>query len=293
MKNICHRSLCLLFFFLPGLFCFSQDSLKKELLVDLGYYMPANRVPYLEAYTKMKIDKRFQAVPEVQLSVYLDSIPNLMARVQTDQTGKARIIIPGSMKASWNESPRHTFIAVAEGTNQFDEVTSEIVISKSKVEIDTVSAEEGRTVRVRVFELSGDEWIPAKDVEMKIGVSRIGGILPISDEETYTTDSTGEVVAEFKKENLPGDSAGNIRLIARVEDNEQLGNLQAEAIVPWGEAFRVVPEVQHRSLWATRDKAPLWLLFMAGVIVVIVWGSIIYLIIQIFKIRRLGLRVQH
>ena len=255
--------------------------------------MPANRVPYLEAYTKMKIDKRFQAVPEVQLSVYLDSIPNLMARVQTDQTGKARIIIPGSMKASWNESPRHTFIAVAEGTNQFDEVTSEIVISKSKVEIDTVSAEEGRTVRVRVFELSGDEWIPAKDVEMKIGVSRIGGILPISDEETYTTDSTGEVVAEFKKENLPGDSAGNIRLVARVEDNEHLGNLQAEAIVPWGEVFRVIPEVQHRSLWATRDKAPLWLLFMAGVIVIIVWGSIFYLIIQIFKIRRLGLRVQH
>ena len=293
MKNICHRSFCLLLFSLPGLFCFSQDSLKKELLVDLGYYMPANRVPYLEAYTKMKIDKRFQSVPEVQLSVYLDSIPNLMGKVQTDQTGKARIIIPASMKASWNESPRHTFIAVAESTNQFDEVTSEIVIAKSKVEIDTVAAEEGRTVRVRVFELSGDEWIPAKDVEMKIGVSRIGGILPISDEETYTTDSTGEVVAEFKKENLPGDSAGNIRLIARVEDNEQLGNLQAEAIVPWGEAFRVVPEVQHRSLWATRDKAPLWLLFMAGVIVVIVWGSIIYLIIQIFKIRRLGLRVQH
>ena len=50
--------------------------------------------------------------------------------------------------------------------------------------------------------LQGDEWVPAKDVEMKIGISRMGGIISVGDEETYTTDSAGTATAEFKKDKL-------------------------------------------------------------------------------------------
>jgi hypothetical protein len=42
-------------------------------------------------------------------------------------------------------------------------------------------------------------------------------------------------------------------------------------------------------LWATRDKAPVWLLLMAGFIVASVWGTIVFLLVQIGKIRKLGM----
>jgi hypothetical protein len=64
-------------------------------------------------------------------------------------------------------------------------------------------------------------------------ISRQASILSAGDEETYTTDSTGTVSAEFKKDSLPGDKQGNIVLAAKVEDNDQYGNLLVEKTVRW------------------------------------------------------------
>ena len=82
---------------------------------------------------------------------------------------------------------------------------------------------------------------------------------------------------------------GDIVLVARVDNNELFGNLLVKKVVPWGK-----PTVANdtfftkRSLWATRDKAPIWLIVMAYSIIAAVWAVLIYLVIQLFKIRKLG-----
>ena len=136
--------------------------------------------------------------------------------------------------------------------------------------------------------MQNGEWVPAKDVELKIAVKRALGNLPIGDEETYTTDSTGSVTAEFERDSLLGDSKGNFILIARTEDNENFGNLFAEKIVNWGRPPVIDDSFNHRSLWATSTKTPIWLLVLAYSIIAGVWGTIIYLIFQMIRIRRLG-----
>lgn len=290
MKNMnCHKPLLILGVILcMGFLAVSQDSSKQELLADISYHMPANRVPYLLVNTKSKVGKRFVQVPGIPFTVYLDAAPNTIAKGVTDQNGKARLDIPASMKNAWDSSATHEFILQTEATKEFDEVTAEISITKSKISIDTVAGADARSLRVAVMQLNNDEWVPAGEVELKLGVKRLGGELPVGEEESYTTDSTGEAIIEFKREELPGDTAGNIILVARVEDNELLGNLSAEATVPWGLASKQPQALTERSLWATRDRAPVWLLITAISIMVIVWGTIIFLIIQLIKIRRLG-----
>src|SRR5205814_343662 len=108
-----------------------------------------------------------------------------------------------------------------------------------------------------------NDWAPAKDVEMRIGVKRLGAELKIGDEETYTTDSTGQVAAEFKRDSLPADEKGNLILIAKVEDNDSYGSLSIEKTVPWGVYFKRENNFGQRALWASRGKAPIWLYAMA------------------------------
>src|SRR5690242_9479464 len=124
---------------------------------------------------------------------------------------------------------------------------------------------------------------------MKAGVKRLGGILSGGDEATYTTDSTGTAIIEFKKDSLPGDEKGNIILAAKIEDNDLFGNLQVEKVVPWGKIQKADHSFfEKRTLWTTRFRTPYWLLFIAYTIVLSVWGTLIYLIYQFFKIRKLG-----
>jgi hypothetical protein len=269
----------------------SQDSAKKELLLDLAYYMPASRVPYIMIHCKTKEGKKFQPVAGVKVQVYLDndSSANLLGRLTTDESGEGKLSLPVTLKSNWESTATHNFIGVSESNSIFDQTKSEIAITKSKLVIDTVPGAEQRSLEISVLSLKGTEWVPTAGVELKLGIRRLGGSLPISDEETYTTDSTGKVVAEFKREGMPGDEKGNIIIQAKVEDNAELGNLIGEKIISWGiKPVQEKNEFTERSLWATRDKAPIWLLTMAGVIMALVWGTIIYLLRILFKIRKLG-----
>ena len=278
-------------------FCaIAQDSTKKELVVSIGYFMNANKVTWLIVNAKSKIDKKFQPVNNVTINLYLDkdSAANLVGKVTTNENGIAKAIIPPALKALWQESPTHTFIGISEANKEFDETKAEASITKTKISIDTVAGAETRTIKVNITAFNGTEWIPAKGVEMKVGVSRLGGILAAGDEPTYTTDSTGTVTAEFKKDSLPGDAKGEIVLVAKVEENDVYGNLLVERSVPWGIATRQDNNFfDQRTLWSTRFRTPFWLLFMAYSIVIGVWGTIIYLIVQIIKIKKLGMSIKN
>jgi len=278
---------------LAGIISYAQDSTKnekKELQLNVTYYQPQNNVPYLLVTTKTKVDRKFIGIRDLKVNVYLNESTdsNLIQSFQSDATGEQRIYIPASFKGTWNGASSFTFIAVAAGNKEFDETKGEVKVTKAKIEIDTSRTDETRNVIVNVKSLQNGEWVPAKDVELKIAVKRSIGNLPVGDEETYTTDSTGSVTAEFKRDSLLGDNKGNFLLIARTEDNENFGNLFAEKNVNWGVAPIMDDSFNHRSLWATRTKTPIWLLFLAYSIIAGVWGTLIYLIFQLIKIRKMG-----
>jgi hypothetical protein len=274
-------------------FCVAQsDSTKPETSVTIHHFVVNNSFQYLQVEAKIKVNNRWQPLKRQVFQLYLDSnqAENLINKVITDSDGKAKAIIPPGLKSTWDASSTHKFIAVAEGTFKEEETTTEFEITKAKILIDTSNNDGTRNVNVQVLKLDGDHWIPVKDVDVKIGVKRLGGELKVGDEETYSTDSLGQVVGEFKRDSLPGDARGNLTLIAKVEDNDQLGSLSIEKTVPWGIYVKPVTNFGQRALWAARGKAPVWLMCMAYSIVLAVWGVIFYLILRIIRISRLGKR---
>lgn len=291
MKNMKARFLTILIFILAGIIVNAQDE-KPELNLTLGYHSLNNNIPYLMVSTKFRAEKTFEIVKAAKVKLYMDeeSDAGLIGEVVTNDNGIAKMVIPPKFKDTWNASPKHSFIAVSSETKAYAETRSEIEIAKSRIIIDTTLTEEGaRAISVMVSEFDGSQWLPANEVEVKIGVQRLGSVLPISDEESYTTDSTGTVVAEYMRDSLPSTIGKNgIMLVAKVEDNDVYGNLSIEKQVPWGVLYRDFHDINKRTLWATRDRAPLWLLFMAISIIAGVWGVIIYLVFQIFKIKRMG-----
>jgi hypothetical protein len=267
-----------------------DDSTKPEISVNIHHFTINNSFQYLLIETKTKIEKKWQPLKGQVLQLYLDSnkAQNLITKVQTDSEGKAKAIIPASLKSIWDAASAHKFIAVTEGTSKEEETSTESEISKAKILIDTANTDGTRMVSVRVIKWENNDWIPAKDVDVKIGIKRLGGDLKIGDEETYTTDSLGQAAGEFKRDSLPDDEKGNLVLIAKVEDNDNYGNLFIEKIVPWGVHIKSINNFGQRTLWAARGKTPIWLMFMAYSIIAAVWGVILYLILQIIKISKLG-----
>jgi hypothetical protein len=244
---------------------------------------------YLILKSILKKGKLQTPQPNKSYQLFLDSsdASNLIANVKTDASGSAKAFLPVLLKEKWAAKSSHTFIVKAGD----EELITDYSISKAKITIDTASSEGIKSITVTVLKQDGSEWLPAPDVEMKVGIQRLGGVLSAGDEETYTTDSSGSVTVEVKKDNLPGDNKGNIILIAKAEENDLYGNLQIEKAAPWGIKQTVDSSFfNKRTLWSTRFRTPFWLLFIAYSIVLSVWGTLIYLIFQLIKIKKLGIK---
>ena len=262
---------------------------KNTLSLNLKYFNDNNITHHLLVQAKSKIDGKFQTIPNIPVQFYIGTETdktNLLGNGVTNERGEAIIEIPATAKEAWLKSPNQNFVVVSSATKKFDEGKGDLAITKAKLKIDTA---EGKMITAKIVALVDTVWKPIAAVDVVVGVKRLGGILNANETQTYPTDSaTGGVIAEFKRDSIPGDQKGNIVIIATVVDNDKYGNLSSEMIVPWGKKSVYMTNFDHRTLFARRGYSPLWLELLAYTIVVAVWSIIFYLLVQIKNIKKLG-----
>jgi hypothetical protein len=268
---------------------FAQENAAGKPVIKLHYFNNNNRVQYFILESQLKKNKNFTPQANKAYDLYFvtdDGEETLVSKMKTNERGKAKALIPEKLVQMWDTASTHTFMVKAGE----EEVVSDFVITKAKITIDTASTDGVRSITVAVMKNENNEWVPSPDVEMIVGVQRnAGSILSAGDQDTYTTDSSGLVTVDLLKEGLPGDAKGNFVLAARVDDNDEFGNLLAEKTVPWGTVSKInTTFFNQRALWTTRFRTPYWLLVMAYSIIIGVWGTLIYLVVQLFKIKKLG-----
>lgn len=125
---------------------------------------------------------------------------------------------------------------------------------------------------------------PVKEIEVHFYVQRMYSLLPIG--KAVETDSAGAAISNFPLD-LPGDKNGNIIAIAKIEEDDNYGNVEAQAEIKWG----ILPTTEmdswnNRSLSASRDKAPMLLILVSNLIIAVIWGTIFYVIYQVYRIRK-------
>lgn len=292
-KNFHHKLLVLLLLVYGIMIQFVQAQEATEVsptILGLRYFLPQTKVPYILVTTKKKVGRKFEPVSNVTVQVYVNETTesNLLGTVTTAGNGEGKIAFPASFKNIWDAQDELKFVAASVPAKGEESLSADLTIKKAILVIDTLNNGETRSVTAQLQEKSGDVWVPVKEIEMKLGVKRMLQNLSVGDEATYTSDSAGTASAVFMRDSIPGDKKGTIILVAQVEDNDVYGNLTAEKAVTWGKPVVVTNQFWHRSLWSTGDRAPYWLLFLALSIVAGVWGTFIYLILQLLKIRKLG-----
>ncbi len=129
------------------------------------------------------------------------------------------------------------------------------------------------------------EGQPVAEVSVKLFVKRLFGLLPVGEE---STDETG--VASFEVPNdIPGDASGKLTIIAKIEDDENYENVETEAAVNWGVIKKDDTSiVANRSLAASRENAPIYFIIVSNLIIIGIWGTILYVVLQVFKIKRIS-----
>jgi hypothetical protein len=267
---------------------------EKKPMLSLRYFNYNNQQQFLTTQALVRVGKEVNPIKDLNMGIYLNDASdetNLIGKVKTGADGKAILLFPPDLQNKWNNAANHSILAVTDSVPELGVLEAQTDIVKARMRLDTASGEENKQVSLLVEMLEDSVWVPVTEAEVRIGVRRTGSsLLKIGEEESYTTDSIGAVTAEFLLDSLPGDENGDLILVAKIDDHETIGNLETDLMVPWGLPAAFHSDFGKRSLWATGDKTPYWLLGLAIGIIAGVWGTLLYLITKFFRIRSLGLK---
>lgn len=197
----------------------------------------------------------------------------------TDGNGKAIFNVKGDSLKTDAEG-KLNFKVVFAGNKAMESAEEYVSFRRGRLEITPVKEDSLLTVQVKLIDVGTGEETPVKETAVGIFVKRM--FLPMKVGEA-TTDENGEGSVEFPN-NLPGDAKGNLTLLARLDENETYGNIEAAVVQPWGVPVSDKPEAQPRALWSSHP--PLWMLITFIVLMLAVWGHYIVIVYELFRLRK-------
>ncbi len=173
---------------------------------------------------------------------------------------------------------------IYDGNDSIEPGEAQVKFQDINITMELRAQDSTKTVIVNCFTINDKGVkVPAKDIPINFCVTRMFSNLKVGD---ATTDENGDCTFDFPAD-IVGDSVGNLMILARIDENEIYGNVQAEQASRWGVPTLHKIPIGYRALWT--QVAPTWMIVTLVILLLGVWGHYTYAIINISRIRKQGL----
>lgn len=258
-----------------------QDE-KNRVRVSLGYtkVMPATSTLTITA--KYRAEEGIVATPGLEFEVFrvleADSlVPEGRARTNSEGVAvykltKLNIIQPDS-------SGTYTYRVASVEHPDFSEAEKEISFREALLDIDVSTADSIPQLTATLTDAYSGEALV--ELPLRVQVQRLFRPLRLG-EEFYMTDGNGSITVPVEP-GIPG-LDGRITLEVLLAESDDYGSVKALLETPVGEPIKNLSTFNQRTMWSPPSKTPLFLLIVPNLLILGIWGAIIYLIMNLFKI---------
>ncbi len=288
MKNIGRISVVMpmliaLLFALPAENLYAQKAKKNTVRLKVNYTKVMNAPGYLDIGAVSRIERQMTEVPNIALEVYYEyedeEFP--LGTITTNMSGKSKFILP-SLDAIKSDTTAMYTIGVSFAGNDLFKRASRTVSFKD-AHIDTELITEDSTNYIKATLTDAVTKSPLIENSLTVQVKRLINPLKIGEEFNYT-DENGTIIVPVES-GIPG-LDGNLTLEVVLPDSDDYGTVKAVVNAPYGVPIVEDTSFYERSLWAPRNRTPIFILIFTVFLIVITWGPIAYLIRNLFKISK-------
>ena len=208
-----------------------------------------------------------------------DSGETELGNAKTDIAGIAKIQVKETALSLNKEGKLH-FKCQTAANKTIEAGEEELTVKRGRLVLTANKQDSTQSLSLKLVDLSTGGEKPLVETDLAIYVKRMINPLKIAEGKT---DSSGVADVEIPSK-LPGDSKGNIELIARLDDNEDYGTIEASTVQAWGTRISDTVTDLPRSLYSTHP--PIWMLVTFIILVTVVWGHYIVIIYELFRLRK-------
>ena len=227
------------------------------------------------------------------IALYLDKVGDkdpsngtgLIGKLYLNDDGEVNFDLPDNFNSQTSGLHQFKFIVKLESDPLYEDAQEEISISDAKINIDYFGKDSIKTATATLTEWKDTAYVPVSGVEMKLSIKRAFSLFSFGG-EGLTTDKSGNVSADLPLD-IPGEPGGKITIVASVIDNDTYGSLESTKKVEWSVLPKTNEEI-GRTLWSRGNNAPISLVIISCSIIAVIWGILIYLVFQLFKIKKIS-----
>jgi molybdopterin-containing oxidoreductase family membrane subunit len=274
-----------MFFLMSGLLATgtkAQDSVRTKTVLSLEY-LNKDGTKILIGKLSAKKEGKYAPVEGMKLNFsYISGKERKMIGTEeTEANGKTMIEIPNEIMGSGGNKGIYSFESSYAGSGNYLSSSASVTIKNASMALSFFRKDTDKQVICKVWEIgkNGDQ-IPVNDLKIQFYVPRTFSLLKVGE----GTLADGSASIDFPV-TLPGDSAGMLTVVSKIEDNETYGNIESSGKINWGKPLPPLVVVK-RGLGDT--DAPLWMVYTLIVLLSLVWFHYMYVIFTVFRIRYLG-----
>ena len=260
---------------------------KKEATIQLAFYKKADQTKTAVAIVKARNKAgKFAAAKNISISFYATQDKNLqlLTKVNTNLVGKATVVLPAQLPVDTGEN--FTITAKIENDSIYQDAEEEMHYKDASLALSLNATDTAHMATALVTRIGkGGNVVPVKGVDVKFYVQRLFGAMAAAEDYTVATDENGKASFQYPK-GIPGDEKGNYSVVARIDDNDQFGNVESKTDATWGIPLVVDKNPFPRALW--EPYAPLPLVITISTLFGGVWLTYFIIFSLLVKIKKAG-----
>lgn len=285
MKNILNiRS----FFVLVFSVCFlstgyAQKVKKNKVRLKAQYVKIMDGEIYFDIKASSKVKKQNITVAGIDLTIYnvLDDDKIKIGKITTNAKGKGKFVLDNLNQLKPDSTNTYNIKISFKGNDTFKKASKSISFKNADIKANLIVKDSINYVTATLVDTATGS--PITDQQVDIQIERLFKPLKIG-EEFNNTDESGTVIASID-ESIPGVN-GNLTIEVVLNDSNEYGTVKALVNAPIGKHIVDESTFDQRTMWSPRNKTPLFILIFPNILIFGIWGIIIYLFINLFKITK-------
>lgn len=259
---------------------FSQGVEKISPYNTLQYFKNTESQSTLQTTLTYSKNRMEIPIPGMEISFFSNAAKKeLLAKIVTDNKGIARLPLEDISKLTSDREGLWQFVSEYSGNDTIESSTTGLSVKDAELEMSLSVVDSIKTITLNAMTFQKEQKIPLSGEVVMIYVPRMFSLLPVAE---ATLDENGAASVEFPSD-LPGDKEGNLRIIARIEENPTYGNIEKSIICNWGIPTLYSVPTTHRALWT--KTPPMWMIITLSILLSGVWGHYLFAVISLILIK--------
>ncbi|WP_372769537.1 hypothetical protein [Lutibacter sp.] len=262
---------------------FAQDE-KNSVRISASYIKIMGVSSSFEIKASSRINKKTMPVGGIELTITNDANEENISigKVVTNAEGKVKFDLKEFSSLLMDDESYYNFTIQFSGNDAYDEDSESIRFKDAKINAELITEDDDvNSIKATLIDSSTDT--PIEDAVLIVQLQRLFRPLIIG-EDYNSTDEDGTIVVEIKK-GIPGVD-GKLYFEVLLKDSEDYGTVKAIVETSIGVPIIDKSTFDQRTLWGSREKAPIILLVSLNIMLFGIWGTLLYLIYNLFRISK-------